>query len=315
MPRPYSTDLRERVIAAVTERLSVRAVGEIFDVSPSFVSKVSQRWRRSGRIDPLPSGGDRRSRAIEAERDWLLQTIEATPDLTLREIRDRLSKRGTSSSTSSIARFFQRHRISCKKKTLHATERDRADVIAARAAWKAEQPEFDAAHLVFIDETSVTTNMARTRGRSPVGERLVGAIPQAHWNTTTFIAALRLDGMTAPFVIEGAMTGALFLGYVEQQLAPSLSPGDIVVMDNVAMHGVAGVEQAIIARGARIRRLPPYSPDMNPIELAFAKLKAMLRKAAERSIRTLWRRIGRIVRHLVPQECRNYFAYDGYVCS
>src|SRR5208282_3438662 len=145
MPRPYSIDLRERVIAAVTERLSVREVGEIFDVSPSFVSKVSQRWRRSGRIDPLKSGGDRRSGAVEAQRDWLLQTIEATPDLTLREIRDRLSKRGTSTSKSSIARFFQRHRISCKKKTLHATERDRADVSAARAAWKAEQPEFDAA--------------------------------------------------------------------------------------------------------------------------------------------------------------------------
>ena len=204
MPRPYSIDLRERVIAAVSERLSVRAVGEMFDVSPSFVSKLAQRWRRSGRIDPLKSGGDRRSGAIEAQRDWLLQTIETTPDLTLREIRDRLRKRGTSSSTSSVARFFQRHRISCKKKTLHAAERDRADVSAARAAWKAQQPEFDAAHLVFIDETSVTTNMARTRGRSPVGERLVGAIPRAHWKTTTFVTALRLDGMTAPFVIEGA---------------------------------------------------------------------------------------------------------------
>ncbi len=126
IPRPYSIDLCERVIAAVTERLSVRAVGEIFDVSPSFVSRLAQRWRRSGRIDPLKSGGDRRSGAIEAQRDWLLQTIEATPDLTPREIRDRLSKRGTSSSTSSVVRFFQRHRVSCKKKTLYATERREA---------------------------------------------------------------------------------------------------------------------------------------------------------------------------------------------
>ncbi len=148
-----------------------------------------------------------------------------------------------------------------------------------------------------------------------MGERVVGALQQAHWKTTTFVAALRRNGMTALLVIDGAMTGALFLAYVEQQLAPSLSPGDIVVMDNVAVHRVAGVEQAITARGATIRHLPPYSPDMNPIELAFAKLKAMLRNAAERSIRTLWRRIRRIVRHLVPQECRNYFAYDGYVCS
>ena len=311
--RPYSIDLRERVIAAVAEGESVRGVGEIFDVSPSFVSKLGQRWRRSGHIDPLKSGGDRRSGAVEAHRDWLLQTIEAAPDLTLREIHDRLRKRGTSTSKSSIARFFQRHRISCKKKTLHATERDRPDVSAARAAWKAQQPAFDAARLVFLDETSVTTNMARTRGRSPVGERVVGAIPQAHWKTTTFIAALRLNGMTAPLVIDGAMTGAAFLAYVEQQLAPSLSHGDIVVMDNVSVHRVAGVEQAITARGATIRHLPPYSPDMNPIEQAFAKLKAMLRKAAARSIRNLWRRIADIVRHFPPQECQNYFAHDGYV--
>ena len=312
--RAYSLDLRERVIAAVAEGESVRAVGEIFDVSPSFVAKLAQRWRGSGRIDPLKSGGDRRSGAIEAHRDWLLQTIEQTPDLTLREIRDRLRQRGTPTSKSSIARFFQRHRISCKKKTLHATERDRADVSAARAAWKAQQPAFDAARLVFLDETSVTTNMARTHGRSPVGERVVGAIPQAHWNTTTFVAALRLNGITAPMVIDGALTGAGFLAYVEQQLAPSLSRGDIVVMDNVAVHRVAGVEQAIAAKGATIRHLPPYSPDMNPIELAFAKLKAMLRKAAARSTRDLWRRIADIVRHCMPQECRNYFAHDGYVC-
>ena len=315
MPRPYSIDLRERVIGAVAEGQSVRAVGEIFAVSPSFVAKLAQRWRRSGSIDPLKSGGDRRSGAVEAQLDWLLQTIEATPDLTLREIRDRLSQRGTSASTSAIARFFQRHRISCKKTTLHAAERDRAEVSAARAAWQAQQPTFDAARLVFLDETSMTTNLARTRGRSPVGERLVAAVPQAHWKTTTFVAALRLNGMTAPLVIDGAMTGALFLAYVEQHLAPSLSPGDLVVMDNVSVHRVAGVEQAITAKGATIRRLPPYSPDMNPIELAFAKLKAMLRKAAERSIRNLWRRIADIVGQFLPQECRNYFIHDGYVCT
>jgi len=129
--RAYSIDLRARVIAAVAEGESVRGAGEIFDVSPSFVAKLAQRWRRSGRIDPLKSGRDRRSGAIEAQLDWLLQTIEQTPDLTLREIRDRLRQRGTSTSKSSVARFLQRHRISCKQKTLHATERDRADVSAA----------------------------------------------------------------------------------------------------------------------------------------------------------------------------------------
>lgn len=312
--RAYSINLRERVIAAVVEAesKSIRAVGGIFDASPSFVSKLSPRWRRSGRTNPLKSGGDRLSGAIEAERDWLSQTIEQTPDLTLRGIRDRLRERETLTSQSVVARSLQRHRISCKKKTLHATERDRADVGAARAAWTAQQPKFDAARLVFLDETSVTTKLARTRGRSPVGERVVGAIPQAHWKTTTFVAALRLNGMTAPLMIDGAMTGAAFLAYVEQQLAPTLSPGDIVVLDNVAVHRVAGVEQAITARGATIRRLPPYSPDVNPIEPAFAKLKAMLRKVAARSIRVLWRRIADFVRQCPPQEYRKYFAHDGY---
>jgi transposase len=313
MPRPYSIDLRERVIQGVAEGQSVRAVGETFDVSPSFVAKLAKRWRQSGRIDPAPSGGDRRSGAIEAQRDWLLQTIEATPDLTLQEIRDRLRERGTSASIARVARFFKRHRISCKEKTLHAAEQDRADVSAARAAWKEHQPELDAASLVFLDETSMTTNMARTRGRSPVGDRLVAAVPHAHWKTTTFVAALRLDGMTAPLVIDGPMTGALFLAYVEQHLAPTLSPGEIVIMDNTSVHRVTGVEQAIAAKGATLRYLPPYSPDMNPIEQAIAKLKAMLRKAAERSIRALWRRIGQFVRGFLPQECRNYFAHAGYV--
>ena len=158
---------------------------------------------------------------------------------------------------------------------------------ARRLAWFEAQPELDPARLVFIDETGASTKMARLRGRAPRGARCRAAIPHGHWKTTTLVAALRLEGMTAPMVIDGAMNGEAFRAYVGHVLAPSLSPGDIVVMDNLPAHKVGGVREMIEAAGARLLYLPPYSPDFNPIEQAFAKLKALLRKAAARTLDAL----------------------------
>lgn len=172
---------------------------------------------------------------------------------------------------------------------------------------------FDPAHLVFIDETCTNTAMVRQRGRAARGERLIGYAPHGHWKTITFVAGLRNRGMTAPFVLEGAMNGPMFLAYVRQCLGPTLERGDIVVMDNLPVHKVAGVEEAIEAAGATLLYLPPYSPDLNPIELAFSKLKAHLRKAAERTIPRLLRRIGRVVTDFSAQECSNFFRHAGYV--
>ena len=165
---------------------------------------------------------------------------------------------------------------------------------------------------MFIDETSVKTNMTRLRGRSPRGRRLVAAVPHGHWKTSTFVAGLRCDGLTAPLVIDGAMNGELFLAYVEQMLAPALSPGDVVVMDNLPSHKVVGVCQAIEARGAALRYLPAYSPDLNPIEQAFAKLKSLLRDAAARSVDALWAAIGNALQRFDPGECANYLVNSGY---
>jgi transposase len=176
-----------------------------------------------------------------------------------------------------------------------------------------EQGMFDPARLVFIDETCTSTAMVRLRGRSPRGERLIGYAPHGHWKTITFVAGLRLRKMSAPFVLEGAMNGPMFLAYVKQCLAPTLKRGDIVVMDNLPVHKVAGVQQAIEAVGATLIYLPPYSPDLNPIEMAFSKLKAHLRKAAEHTIPGLMRRIGRVVKAFSPQECRNFLRHAGYV--
>ena len=183
---------------------------------------------------------------------------------------------------------------------------------AKRDEWKATQPSLDPATLVFVDETWASTNMARTHGRCPRGERLVMDVPHGHWKTTTFVAALRADGMTAPVVIDGAVTGDLFVAYVEQQLVPVLRPGDVVVMDNLACHKRAGVRRAIEAAGCELRLLPAYSPDLNPIEKAFSKLKARLRAAAKRTVRAVEDYLGELSTTFAPEECRNYFRSCGY---
>ena len=201
---------------------------------------------------------------------------------------------------------------SALKKTVHAAEQDRPDVAAARLRWRRDQVTLDPTKLVFIDETWAKTNMARLYGRCAKGQRLVCPVPHGHWKTTTFIAGLRHNAITAPLVIDRPMNGVIFKAYVEQMLAPTLSPGDIVVMDNLSSHKIDGVRQAIEDRGARLLYLPPYSPDFNPIEMAFAKLKALLRKAAERTVDALWDTIGETLDTFTPQECVNYFKHAGY---
>ena len=183
---------------------------------------------------------------------------------------------------------------------------------AAREAWFEGQPDLDPQRLVFIDETGASTKMARLRGRAPKGERLRAGIPHGHWKTTTFIGGLRLTGLGAPMVLDGPMTGAWFRAYVEQVLAPTLAPGDVVILDNLPSHKGPAVRRAVEAAGASLLFLPPYSPDFNPIENAFAKLKALLRKAATRTITDLWRVIGESLDAFSQAECANYFTAAGY---
>jgi transposase len=199
-----------------------------------------------------------------------------------------------------------------KKKVLRAAEQDRPDVAAKRQAWRDAQPALDPERLVFLDESWAATNMARRYGRAPVGERLVCAVPHGHWKTTTFLAALRAGGLSCPLVIDGAVNGDLFVAYVEGQLVPSLRPGDVVVMDNLSSHKRARVREAIEGAGCTLLYLPPYSPDLNPIEQAFAKLKALLRKAGERTVEGLWDFLGQALDLFSPEECRNYFRHCGY---
>jgi transposase len=313
MARAYSLDLRERVVAAVAAGENCRAVAATFRVSVASVVKWSQRFRATGSAAARRMGGTR-SYALAGERAWLLGRLAEKPDVTLRALLAELAERGIKVSYYAVWHFFEHEGISFKK-SLHASEQDRPDVARRRAQWKRYQGKLDPGRLVFIDETWAKTNMTRRHGRARRGERLVAKVPHGRWRTLTFLAALRIDRIDAPCVIDGPINGQSFLAYVEQMLVPTLKPGDIVIIDNLGRHKGKAVRQAIRATGAKLFFLPPYSPDLNPIEQVFAKLKTLLRKAAERTVEATWKRIGALLECFTPQECANYIANAGYASA
>ena len=195
---------------------------------------------------------------------------------------------------------------------IHAIEQHRRDVSIKRRWWKRQQKKLDPDHLVFVDETWAKTNMPRLRGRSLIGTRLVEHVPHGHWKTTTFVGAIRASGWIAPLVVDGAINGKIFLAWVEQHLVKTLQPGDIVIMDNLSSHKVKGVKEAIESAGAQLLFLPPYSPDLNPIELAFSKFKRLIRSAKERAVEALWSTCGKALDEFSESEMRNYFKHAGY---
>jgi transposase len=196
-----------------------------------------------------------------------------------------------------------------------AREQDRPDVSRRRAQWRKYQGRIDPARLIFIDETWTKTNMTRSHGWARRGERLVDKIPHGHWNTSTFLAALRHDRIDAPWLLDGPINGESFLVYVERVLVPTLKPGDIVILDNLGSHKGKAVRDAVRAAGARLIFLPKYSPDLNPIEQVFAKLKTLLRKAAARTVDAVSAAIGQLLDNFTPQECANYLRNAGYAST
>jgi transposase len=216
------------------------------------------------------------------------------------------------SKTSSRRRLSPQEGADHSIKTLFALEQARADIALRRQRWRARQGGLDPSRLVFVDETWIKTNMAPLRGWGPKGRRVRGFAPHGRWRTLTFLGALRRDEFAAPCVFDGPINGTCFAAWVEQQLVPVLNPGDIVVMDNLGSHKGAAVRQAIRSAGASLRFLPPYSPDLNPIEQAFAKIKHWMRAAQKRTLEDTWRHIGDLVGTIHPSECQNYFANSGY---
>ncbi len=308
-----SIDIREKVMKAIEGGMSRRQAAARFDIGPATAVRWAKRALTTGEVAPLKMGGDHRSQRIEAHADFILARIAEKPDMTIMELRDKIKERhGLGFGYGTVWRFLARHNITRKKKTGHASEQEREDVAAAREAWFEGELDLDPLKLVFLDETAISTNMARRFGWAPQGERCRMSVPFGHWQTKTLIAALRYDRVDAPMTIDGALDGAAFLAYVEQVLAPTLCAGEIVVMDNVPTHKVAGVREAIAARGASVLHLPPYSPDFNPIEKSFSKIKSILERIAARSVDALQAAVAEALRSFTPQECMNYFAASGY---
>jgi transposase len=200
---------------------------------------------------------------------------------------------------------------SASKKTVHASEQERPDVAAAREAWRKAQPELRG-RLIFLDETWTSTAMTRRWAWADVGARALGHAPHGHWKTTTFLAGLTSEGLVAPFVLDGPMNGECFNAYVAHVLVPELKPGDVVILDNLSSHKSQEAARLIAEAGAQLVFLPPYSPDLNPIEMMFAKFKQLLRSAEARTVEALWRLIGRLLDEITPAECASYIRHCGY---
>jgi len=294
----------------VASGASRREAAELYEIAASTAVKWLQRLRETGSAAAKPRGGS--TSPLEEHAAVILALVEERPDATYEEMLAALAARQIKSSRGALWRFFARHRITRKKKSLRAAEQKRADVAQARRRWIREQGLLDPARLVFVDETGVNTHMVRLYGHASRGERLVDHVPFGNWETITFVAALRHDKMVAPMVVDGPMNGELFLAYVKHCLVPTLKPNDIVVMDHLRAHKVAGVAEAIAAAGATLRYLPQYSPDLNPIEMPYSKFKAYMRKLAERTGEGVRCAIRSFLPSLKGRECANYFRHAGY---
>ena len=302
--RPYSDDLRRRVLETVQRREgSLRQIARRFLVSLSFVVRLLQTHRRTGSLEPKPHAGGHPAALGPEDLERLRELVRQQPDATLEELRQRL---GVSCSTMAICRALAKLKLPLKKKVLHAQEQDRPDVQEKRADFRAEAAGWDPNRLIYIDESAATTAMTRTRGRAPVGQRVVGAVP-GHWDTITLTCGLRLSGVTAAMVFEGATDAGTFENYVEQVLVPELQPGDVVIWDNVKPHQSEDAVEAVEATGARVIPLPPWSPDMTPIEELFSKVKGILRSAGARTKEAVYTAIVTALHEVCPEDIAGWF--------
>ena len=298
------------MIDAVRDGLSAREAGARFNIGVATAIRRVTHWRETGDIEGPPRKAP--ASRLEAHADWLISERLADPEMTLDVLAERLhAERGVPIHPATLSKFFRDRAITFKK-TLFASEQHRGDVALARWLWRRGQKSLGPKRLVFIDEMGAATDMTLRYGWAPRGERLIAKAAHGHWKTTTFVAGLRHDRLVAPVAINCPMNGNIFQAYVEQFLVRELSPGDSVVMDNLSSHKSDAVREMIEAAGTELLFLPPYSPDLNPIEQVFAKLKHLLRKAVTRTVDPLWDEIGRLIDHLQPNECANYIANGGY---
>jgi transposase len=306
--RPYSLDLRQRVIAALDAgEGSQPEIAARFRVRVSFITRLLRRRRRTGSLAPGPHGGGHPPALDRAAQRRLRRLVREQPDATLDELAERV---GVPCGRMAIFRTLRKLKITRKKKSLQASERDTPRVRRKRRAFRKRIATVDPRHLVFVDETGANTAMTRTYGRAPRGQRVRGSVP-GHWKSVTLISGLRLSGVVAPLAFEGAMDAPSFEGYVRQALAPQLGAGDVVVWDNLKPHESAGACQAVEGTGARLLPLPPYSPDYSPIEEMYSKVKGLLRTAAARTTEAVYDAMGMALRAVCPSDIRGWFKHCG----
>jgi transposase len=304
--RPYSLDLRERIAAAVDHQEgSIREIARIFRVSTSFIVRLLQRRRVAGTLDPEAHGGGTPPALGADDLECLAKLVREQPDATLAQLKQR---GGFTCSLKTLWRALDGLGLTRKKKSLHASQRDRPDVQKKRRSFRRKVNQIEPKCLIFVDETGVTTAMTPTYARSPRGERAVGSAP-ASWESVTVIAALGLDGVRAPLAFPGATDTAAFQTYIEQVLVPALHAGDVVVLDNLKPHLAAGVAAAIESAGASVLPLPPYSPDYTPIEEMFSKVKEALRRAGARAKHELYDALSEALRQVTPADILGWFRH------
>jgi len=302
--RPLSLDLRTRIVALVeTGEHSLGELAEFFAINRSTIVRLLQRYRRTGSVAPKPHGGGR-PRSLNAEAvARLLELVKQQSDATLLEFRERL---GIPCSVMTVSRTLQRNRISRKKKTRHADERDTPRVRKQRKTFCQKMATVDPEHLVFVDETGATTAMGREYGWAPIGERVQATAPGA-WKNVTLISGLRGSEVVASLAYPGATDRLAFETYVEKVLVPKLREGDVVVWDNLSAHKSPAAKAAIGAVGAQVETLPVYSPDLSPIEEMFSKVKDGLRSIAARTVEGVMAAMGQVLNNVTQHDILGWF--------
>jgi transposase len=307
----YAMEFRRAVAKAYDECGSSIDVAEQFECSESWVRRLIQRRHAAGSLDPRPARRPDNRKLDDGDLGRLRELIRATPDLTLAELAAAL---GNKASVPTVWRAAERLGLPLKQKSTHAAEQDRPDVKAARDAWFDGLAGVPVADLVFLDEFGAATNMARTRARGPRGERVVCKVPHGHWKVLSTVAAMTAGGMltAAACTFDAAVDTDLFVAFVEQFLAPALRPGQVVVLDNLKAHCSPRVDAAVEKAGCRVLRLPPYSPDFNPIEMAISKVKSVLRRLGRRTVDALYPAIGEALASVTADDAAGFTRHCGY---
>lgn len=306
--KPYSMDLRQRVAAALdAHEGSQPQIARRFGVSLSFIIRLLNRRRQSGTLAPKPHGGGHPPALDQRGLKRLCNAVADQPDATLAELVQRV---GASCSIMAIFRALRKLKITRKKKSLHAQERDSPRVQRKRRAFRGTVAGLDPKHLVFVDETGANTAMTRTHGRAPRGKRVPGAVP-GQWKSVTLVAGLRLSGVVAPMAFEGAMDAASFQSYVEQILKPHLCAGDVVIWDNLKAHQDAQARATVEEAEAQVEPLPPYSPDLSPIEKLWSKTKEVLRSEAGRTTEAVYGAMRTAFERVSSQDIEGWFRSCG----